>query len=346
MRTSLFSNEGGAKFKKWLEEELEDYELQSILMVEQPQKVKTYVKKKFKQLDKFLDSISDEEFKKSMHDMGGHDMQSLVSAMEKSKENPNKPCLIIAHTIKGWALEMAATSGNHSSLPSEDEMTRLRKAQGMTDLFERFPISSREGEFLKKRSEQLHSEISEQHRIRKRHQEKFLSKATQFGEIPETLNINLKMASYPHTQWMLGQLTAKLTRLANTPLDESRLADKQKPLNHFEKTWKFPSELIVSMAPDVGTSTNLNPSMDGKIFGTTVTDDIEQELGVKDKKLPNLVPSENNSHRFIRFDIAEANAMSCMGSYGKLRDFLGIPILPLMTIYDFFYQAGSGSVFL
>ena len=344
-RQSLFAKEQGCEFKKWLEEELEDYELQSILLVDSPQKVKDHVKRKFKHLNDFLESVSDEDFKKAMHDLGGHDIENLVDAMEKSKANPNKPCLIIAHTIKGWGLQMAATSGNHSSLPNKEEMDQLRKTQGLTNLFERFSDSSREGKFLKKRSEQLFDEITQQHEIRSRNQKKFLSQATQFGNIPETLGINLKMASYPHTQWMLGQLTAKLTRIANTPLDNSQLAEKQKPLNNFEKAWKFSGELIVSMAPDVGTSTNLNPTMDGKVFGAAVTDDIETELNVKDKKVPDLIPSENHSHRFIRFDIAEANVMSCMGSYGKLRDILGIPILPLMTVYDFFVKRALDQYF-
>src|SRR5690606_36459171 len=100
----------------------------------------------------------------------------------------------------------------------------------------------------------------------------------------------------------------------------------------FEKTWKLPSEMLVSMAPDVGTSTNLNPAMDGKIFGAEVTEDIEAELDVHDKGSPNLVPGQEANDRFIRFEIAEANTMSCKGSFGKLREFLGIPILPLMTV--------------
>lgn len=344
-REKLFANEGGGEFKKWLEEELEDYELQSLLLVQEPKNLKAHVEKKFQQLGSFLKSVSDEDFKEAIHDMGGHDIQTLIKAMEKSKDNPQRPCFIIAHTLKGWGLEMAASSGNHSALPSEKEMTQLRQAQGITELFEPFPPSSKEGQFLKKRGEQLYNEILEQHRIKERNQEKFLTEATQFGEIPETLNVNLKMASYPHTQWMLGQLTAKLTRIANTPLDTSQLMEKQKPLNDFEKVWKLPGELLVSMSPDVGTSTNLNPSMDGKIFGAAVTDDIERELDVKDRKVPDLIPAEEAAHRFIRFDISEANVMSCMGSYGKLRDILGIPILPLMTVYDFFVKRALDQYF-
>ncbi|MEO0336768.1 MAG: pyruvate dehydrogenase, partial [Pseudomonadota bacterium] len=95
----------------------------------------------------------------------------------------------------------------------------------------------------------------------------------------------------------------------------------------------------------VGTSTNLNPSMDGKIYGAEVTEDIEEEFGVKDKKTPDLVPGEEENDRFLRFEIAEANVMSCMGAYGKINDILGIPILPLMTVYDFFVKRALDQFF-
>ena len=40
----------------------------------------------------------------------------------------------------------------------------------------------------------------------------------------------------------------------------------------------------------------------------------------------------------MRFEIAEANCMSAAGSFGKLGDDLGLPFLPLMTVYDFFIK--------
>jgi pyruvate dehydrogenase E1 component len=73
--------------------------------------------------------------------------------------------------------------------------------------------------------------------------------------------------------------------------------------------------------------------------------DYESDLGVKDRKTPDLVPGEENSDRFLRFEIAEGNVMSCQGSYGKIRDFLGIPILPLMTVYDFFIKRAHDQYF-
>jgi pyruvate dehydrogenase E1 component len=99
------------------------------------------------------------------------------------------------------------------------------------------------------------------------------------------------------------------------------------------------------MAPDVGTSTNLNPAMDGKIFGAPVVTDLEQEYGVKDAKTPDLVPGEDVSDRFLRFEIAEANVMSCVGSFGRLKDTVGVPIIPLMTVYDFFIKRALDQYF-
>ncbi|MCB0389991.1 MAG: pyruvate dehydrogenase, partial [Bdellovibrionales bacterium] len=110
-------------------------------------------------------------------------------------------------------------------------------------------------------------------------------------------------------------------------------------------SWKLASELMVSLAPDVGTSTNLNPSMDGHIFAPHNVEDFESEYDVKDNKLPDLVPGEEATDRFIRFEIAEGNAMSCLGAYGRLRDVLGIPILPLMTVYDFFIKRALDQYF-
>ncbi len=346
-REELFKTKSGESYKNWLEKALTDYELQSLLLIKDADELKKSVSQKYTELKDFLKNTSASDFHEALHSIGGNDIFIMKDALLKSKENPKRPCMIIAHTIKGWNLKMAATSGNHSALPNSDEMLALRKEQGLADdeLFARFSPKSKEGQFLQKRSEKLYKDILEQDKIKKKNQEFFLQEAEKFGAIPDTMNINLKMASYPHTQWMLGQLTAKLTRISNTPLEESKLAEKQKPLADNEKVWKLPSELLVSMAPDVGTSTNLNPAMDGKIFGPSVTEDIETEFNVKDRKQPDLVPGDENNDRFIRFDIAEANVMSCMGSYGKMREILGIPLIPLMTVYDFFVKRALDQFF-
>lgn len=349
-RLDLFKRKGGDKFKHFLEEELEDYEFQALLLVQDMKSLKKGIAKEHPDMKVFLESITDQELYEALRDLGGHDILALAEAMTESKKNKRRPTLIVAHTLKGWGLKQAAAPGNHSSLPTEEEVLELQKAQGLltdkrNDLFARFEEKTEEAKFLKARGEELFKEIRAQNDLKQKNSNYFLKKFTEFGEIPETLDINTKLASYPHTQWMLGQLTAKLTRIANTPLEANKLTGSQKALTENEKPFKLPGELMISMAPDVGTSTNLNPAMDGKIFGAPVVHDFEAELGVKDNKLPDLVPGEDVSDRYLRFEIAEGNVMSCMGSFGRLRDTLGVPILPLMTVYDFFIKRALDQYF-
>lgn len=346
LRQRLFDGPGGKRFQNLLEDELDDYEFQVLLQLNDPADIRKDLKN-HNGMDEFLKNVSDDDLKAAIHDLGGHDFNSLIDAMEASKKSTDRPTCIIVHTIKGWGLQMAAHQGNHSSIPDKAEIDALRENQnlGENELFARFSGSSAEGKYLSARGDRLLKDILKQHEIKESNQAFFQKQFSEFGETPHSLDINLKMASYPHTQWMLGQLTSKLNRIANTPLDESKLVERQKPLNEKEKPWKAPGEMVVSMAPDVGTSTNLNPSMDGKIFGKPVVEDMESEFGVKDKKLPDLVPGQENNDRFLRFEIAEANTMSCMGSYGKMRDILGIPLLPLMTVYDFFVKRAHDQFF-
>ncbi len=338
-RQALFKKPGGEAFKNFLEVELRDYELQSLLLVQDMKALKKGIVKVHPNMKKFIESVSDQELYDSFRDFGGHDMVLLSEAMMKSKESKRRPTIIVAHTLKGWGLKMAAAPGNHSALTSVEEIDELRSKQGLKGetLFAGFDAKSAEGKFLKDRGDKLLSEIKEQNSIKEKNIKFFINEIEKMGGIPEKLDINTKMASYPHTQWMLGQLTAKLTRIAN--------ADSSKITIELEKKWKTPGELFMTMAPDVGTSTNLNPAMDGKIFGAPVVTDLETDLGVKDNKLPDLVPGEEVSDRFLRFEIAEGNVMSCVGSFGKMRDIIGVPIMPLMTVYDFFIKRALDQYF-
>lgn len=346
-RQELFKMKGGDTFKNFLENELEDYELQALLNIKDAKSLKEEMSSKHASIKAFVKDISAEELFTALRDFGGHDIEMVIEALEKSKLNKRKPTMVIAHTLKGWGLEMAANQGNHSSLPEQKEVDQLQSKQGLKPevLFAPFDAKSDEGQFLKLRGQALLKDIQDMKALKKRNEEKYLKQLTEHGETPTSLGINLKMASYPHTQWMLGQLTAKLTRIANTPLDEKKLVEKQKPLTDEEKTWKFTAESFVSMAPDVGTSTNLNPAMDGKIFQANQVEAFEDEFEVRDTTLPNLVPGQEVSDRFLRFEIAEANVMSCVGSFGKLKEFIGVPLMPLMTVYDFFVKRAHDQYF-
>jgi pyruvate dehydrogenase E1 component len=343
-RLDLFKKPDGEIFRNFLENDLQDYELQALLLVKDMGALKKGLEKAQPKLKKFLASVSNDELFLGFRDFGGHDILMLADAMEKSKQSKRKPTIIIAHTLKGWGLRNAAAPGNHSSLPSEDEVEALRQKEGIKGetLFARLDPKTEEGQFCLERGAELLSDMKAHYASRDKNKKLFAQKLADGGEIPVSMGINLKMASYPHTQWMLGQLTAKLTRIANQTLEAKGDA---KALPAEEHVWRTPAELLVTMAPDVGTSTNLNPAMDGKIFGAPIVTDWETDLGVKDKKTPDLVMAEGVSNRFLRFEIAEGNVMSCVGSYGKMRDFTGVPVIPLMTVYDFFVKRAHDQFF-
>ena len=344
-RKEIFQRPKGDLFKNFLENELADYELQAMLLVQDMKALRKGLLKEHPHLKPVMDKLTDEDFQEALRDFGGHDILALAEAMNESKKDPRRPTLIIAHTLKGWGLRCAAQPGNHSALPSEEELKELQEKQKLKDLFAPFEKGTEEAKFLSERRESLWKDMQQLAQIREKNWKKALSTMNSEGGLPDSFEINLKMASYPHTQWMLGQCTAKLTRIANTSKDTKHLKSGQKPLSAEDLRWKTAAELFVTMAPDVGTSTNLNPAMDGKIFGAPIVTDVETELGVKDTKTPDLVPAEDVSHRFFRFEIAEGNVMSCVGAFGKLKDYLGVPVTPLMTVYDFFIKRALDQYF-
>ena len=333
LRKKLFQQAGGKNFQVFLENQLQDIELQSCLL-KTPKELRSFLSR-YKKLEVFLKNVNDSNLKSAFEDLGGHDFSSLISSMESSKKDPQKPSCIIAHTVKGWGLEMAAKSSNHSSLVSKTELAELRKGLNGDSEFPLFLKGSDEEHFLRKRRESLYSAILKQNEIKKQNRIKFESSLSR-PDFPKSFSVNFQQMSYPHTQWFLGQITAKLARISNT--SEDSLVDK-------EKVFKSPAQLVFTMSPDVGTSTNLGSAMNNKVFGPVLISDKETLSDLEDPKSPNLSGEQQKENRFIRFEIAEANSISCMAAFGKMRDTLGVPVLPVVTMYDFFLKRALDQLF-
>ena len=334
LRQKMFQKPGGQEFKQFLEQ-ISDPKFQSLFPLSGKEIRK--ILSKNKKLQTFLKSVTDSELKTGFMDLGGHDFEILVGALEESKKNQKKPCLIIAHTIKGWGLEMAGLSGNHSYLVSKQEIEILREKEGIDKGvdFPRFDKDSESADFLKSRREILYKDILAQHKMKAENIAHFKKVFADKGSID--LNIDFQKMSYPHTQWFLGQVMAKLARIAGTK-------DK-KLLKVSEQVLQPLSRLIYSMSPDVGTSTNLSAAMNQKTLGPEFIEDENVIKGLEDKKSPDLIPHQESQNRFVRFEIVEANCISCMAAFGKVRDILGTPLLPLMTVYDFFIKRALDQYF-
>ena len=328
-RLQWFKKPEGSLFKDFLEN-LSDWDLQILLQLESS-KVREFILSKSPSLKKFIKNFKDSELKEVIHDLGGHDMQIIAEALEESKRNDKKPCAVIAHTIKGWGLEMAVQGGNHSALPSARELSELRKrifSKSKKD-FPKFEEKSVEGRFLRNRHEDLFKEMQKQKEMYNQNKTKF-----DIQSLPQELGIPLKMMSYPHTQWMLGQWMSKISRIAVS----SALKEQEKP---FQKL----SKMFVPLSPDVATSTNLSFSMDQKVYQPSHFSSEDSKWIAADKKSPDIQPDTKSDHRFLRFEIAEAAAVSCLAAFGKIKDILGVPLIPFMTVYDFFIKRALDQYF-
>ncbi|MCR9245765.1 MAG: pyruvate dehydrogenase [bacterium] len=341
-RESVFKKKGGAALRRVFEEGLTDYHYQALLWKRDPALMREAIVSKEKSTKALVASLSDEDVVRLFFDVGGHDFPTIIKAFEDSKKDLKTPTLIVAHTIKGRGLECVAANGNHSALPSQKEVEAILAEHGLSldRPFERLAASSDEGKYATQRGLAMRLGIEALEAQAAANRERVVAEIDKAGGMPESLDINLKLAPITHTQWMWGQLAAKLVRIG--VYDELSKAGKAKKagkdLTADEAKWNPLADLMMTMAPDVGTSTNINPAMDEKIFGPKHDENWENKLDLHERLRPELAPTDEAWTRHIRFEIAEANCMSAAGSFGKMDHVAGIPFLPMMTVYDFFIK--------
>jgi pyruvate dehydrogenase E1 component len=342
-REELFDRPGGVALKRLFEggsTGLSDYEFQMLLLKGDPAEIRRACGQGNPDVEKLLANLSDAEVLRAFSDLGGHCLEKLLEAYERARHDPEVPYLIIAHTIKGWGLECAAHPANHSMLPSEEEILRLQEKAGLPrdDPFALFPEASDEGAYLAGRREVFRRGIEDHLKLRRKNREWVRKSIEKDGGLPDSLGIDLSLFPMAHTQWMWGQLAAKLVRIGTKDEGGPETAvSSTKTLSPEEQRWKTAADLVLTLSPDVGTSTNISPVLDQRIYGPDYQLDVEDELAIRVKH-PDLVATDDPWTRHIRFEIAEANCMSCAGAFGKMGHYVGLPFFPMMTVYDFFIK--------
>jgi len=339
-REEVFARKGGDALREVFEHGLTDYHFQMLLWKRNPALMRAAATEINADCKPLLDEMSDEDVLRMYCDLGGHDLAILVKALEDSKLDEHRPCLLIVHTVKGRGLECFASAGNHSALPDEAEVRSILDAEGLSwdRPFERLSGDTATTRWLQERSDYMRSGIEAADADAANNRARIAEAIESGGGVPDSLGINLKLAPVTHTQWMWGQLAAKLVRIG--VFDELSSAGRPtgRELTETEQRWNSVADLLLTMAPDVGTSTSINPAMDEKIFGPESEANWEKALELSERLRPELAPTDAAWTRHIRFEIAEANCMSAAGSFGAMRALAGIPFLPMMTVYDFFIK--------
>ncbi len=340
-REEIFKRPHGECLRDVLETGVSDYEFQMLVLKRDAERVRRLWLDRCPGLADLCASLSDDEVLHTMEDLGGHDYARVVEALRASKEDPEVPCLVIAHTLKGWRLESAAHPANHSTLPSKKEVEALLASEGLglERPFVPFPEDSEEGRFLAARRDRFRAARAEQDELVERNRARVRAELEEVGGLPETLSIDTSLFPRAHTQWMWGQIAAKLARIGTHDSKMEGKIEGLRPLSDEEQRWKPAAEFVMTLSPDVGSSTNISPSMDAGVYGPAdeYKLDLEEQLQLNVRH-PELLARTDPWTRHIRFEIAEANAMSALGSFGVMQQLVGLPFVPIMTVYDFFVK--------
>jgi pyruvate dehydrogenase E1 component len=342
LRQELFQRPGGEALRQVLEEGFTDYEFQALLWKKDAGLLKERLLAKERKVKPLFAAASDAELLAAFSDLGGHDMISILQAYAAARAS-SKPTLIVAHTIKGWGLDSYAMPGNHSTLPGEEEIAQLMKGEGLAANAPCHALGSWQADgperaFLAARGRAWRAGVEAEETRIAENKSRFAARLAPNLPLPPEVGINLAFTPLAHTQWMIGQVAGKWVRIATD--DDYRKAglDPGKALTAEESVWAAAADMVLTVSPDVGTSTNINPTMDGKIYGTVAEENLERSLGWSERGRPQLYSTIDPWTRHLRFEIAEAAAMSAAGSFGKAGEYFGLPLMPVMTVYDFFIK--------
>jgi len=78
-----------------------------------------------------LADLPDAEVATLVTDLGGHDLASVLEALEQADADPDRPTVIFAYTHKGWGLPIQGNARNHAAVLSTAQVEQLRASLGI-----------------------------------------------------------------------------------------------------------------------------------------------------------------------------------------------------------------------
>ena len=73
--------------------------------------------------------LDDGDLLATFRDLGGHDLGALVDAYRQADAEPDRPTVVFAYTIKGWSLPTEGHPANHSALLNDEQYAQLARAR-------------------------------------------------------------------------------------------------------------------------------------------------------------------------------------------------------------------------
>ncbi|AHD11014.1 pyruvate dehydrogenase complex, dehydrogenase (E1) component [Phaeobacter gallaeciensis] len=252
-----------------------------------------------------IESRTDDELARLMTNLGGHDQRSLMQTI--ASIDHDRPVCFILYTVKGHGLPLAGHKDNHSGQINSAQLGILRDAHQIRtghewDLFE--GLSRPAAEY-----------------------DAFLTKVPFIAQgcrrytaaridVPDLTPLSTKAAL--STQEGFGKLLDDLAR-SSSPL----------------------SDRILTMAPDVATSTGLAGWVNRKgVFAKSPIADEFRDRGIA--SMQKWAASPEGAH--IELGIAEMNLFTLLGAAGLSHALFGERLIPIGTLYDPFIERGKDAL--
>lgn len=307
---AAFARPGGQLLRQLIDE-MPNEQYQSLFVLEGAEFKDRLVSSADHETVRFVDSMDLNELREAVLDLGGHDLEALLQTFQECDEVEDRPSVIFAYTIKGWGLPFAGNPRNHSALLSTEEVNEFRRQIGLTldDEWSQFDPESVIGSTLLARGQELTES---------------LVKSDQDVPVVCAEKTGVSTSKPISTQDAFGRILVSMSR------DEALVGS------------------MVTLAPDVATSTNLA----GFINRTGVFTPAETKSWSEDS-LVKWTESPRGQH--IELGISEMNLFLMLGQLGLSKELSDQKLVPIGTVYDPFvcrgldaliYSVYSGSRFI
>lgn len=249
-------------------------------------------------------NVTDDELPTVLSNLGGHDLQALIHALDQVGQDLSHPTVLFAYTVKGWGLPIAGDPLNHSKLLTHEQMTALQATLHVPvgEEWSQLPTTSRAGELCRAAQARLFTPkvVPADHYVHP-------------TDIPNEMG--LRGQGLMSTQQALGQLLMSISRVPKL------------------------SERVVTISPDVSTSTNLS----GWIIKNGVFKP-EVHARVENDGQQMLTWKESPSGQHIELGISEMNLFMALGMFGLSHEHCEQHLIPIGTVYDPFVCRGLDSL--
>ncbi|HEY8588353.1 MAG TPA: 1-deoxy-D-xylulose-5-phosphate synthase N-terminal domain-containing protein, partial [Naasia sp.] len=252
--------------------------------------LRAYAPELRRRLEVDTDDLGDEELLATFRDLGGHDLAALVDAYRQADAVQDRPSVVFAYTIKGWSLPTEGHPANHSALLNHEQYRALAAKLGEDPDDPFRPLDGPAADLCRAAGQRLDRPAA--------------------ADVPAPTvppDLGRRHTGKASTQQAFGRFFVDLTREAPEV-----------------------AERVVTVSPDVGTSTNLG----GWINKAGIWHPGDRIDWFADDTDTLVRWRESDHGRHIELGIAEVNLVGLLGELGATWSRDGQPLLPVGTIYD------------